>query len=42
MVEGVRREAQSRDGGWVDEVLMGILEHEWRARATGSVSSTAR
>ncbi|WP_406445264.1 GNAT family N-acetyltransferase [Streptomyces sp. NBC_01613] len=37
VVEGVRREAQSRDGEWVDEVLMGILDREWAA-----LSSTAR
>ena len=43
VVEGVRREAQLRDGEWVDEVLMGILDHEWTALAAGgSVSSTAR
>jgi RimJ/RimL family protein N-acetyltransferase len=37
VVEGVRREARSRDGEWVDEVLMAILDHEWAA-----LSSTAR
>lgn len=42
VVEGVRREAQVRDGVRVDEVLMGMLESEWRARVPGSVSSTAR
>lgn len=31
VVEGVRREAQFRDGAWVDEVLMAILDHEWAA-----------
>ena len=31
VVEGVRREAQSRDGEWVDEVLMGVLDREWSA-----------
>ena len=37
VVEGARREAQLRDGVWVDEVIMGILDHEWAA-----LSSTAR
>jgi RimJ/RimL family protein N-acetyltransferase len=37
VVEGVRREAQLRDGEWVDEVVMGILDREWAA-----LSSTAR
>ncbi|GHI07577.1 acetyltransferase [Streptomyces cellostaticus] len=36
-VEGVRREALPRDGGWVDEVLMAVLDHEWAA-----LSSRAR
>ncbi|KOG29082.1 GNAT family N-acetyltransferase [Streptomyces resistomycificus] len=42
--EGVRREAQSRDGEWVDEVIMGILDREWDAHRghPGAVSSTAR
>jgi len=31
VVEGVRREARSRDGGWLDEVVMGILDREWAA-----------
>ncbi|MEU5120397.1 GNAT family protein [Streptomyces asoensis] len=31
VVEGVRREAALRDGVWVDEVLMGILDREWAA-----------
>lgn len=31
VVEGVRREARSRDGEWVDEVVMGILDREWAA-----------
>ncbi|GAA2568119.1 MULTISPECIES: GNAT family N-acetyltransferase [Streptomyces] len=30
VVEGVRREAALRDGVWVDEVLMAVLDHEWR------------
>ncbi len=33
--EGRRREALLHDGHWYDEVLMSILEHEWRAAATG-------
>ncbi|MFJ6723444.1 GNAT family N-acetyltransferase [Streptomyces sp. NPDC091281] len=37
VVEGVRREAAPRDGGWVDEVLMGLLAREWAA-----LSATAR
>lgn len=28
--EGVRREALRFDGEWVDAVLMGVLDHEWR------------
>ncbi|WP_371671357.1 GNAT family N-acetyltransferase [Streptomyces sp. NBC_00289] len=36
VTEGVRRETQVRDGEWVDEVLMAILDHEWPG-----VSSTA-
>ncbi|MFJ9536307.1 GNAT family N-acetyltransferase [Streptomyces sp. NPDC101225] len=36
-VEGVRREAALRDGAWVDEVIMGILDREWAA-----LSSTVR
>ncbi|MFF5492201.1 GNAT family N-acetyltransferase [Streptomyces aquilus] len=35
--EGVRREADLRDGRWVDWVVMGVLEHEWAA-----LSSRAR
>ncbi len=30
--EGRRREAVFHDGRWYDEVLMGILDHEWAAR----------
>lgn len=37
VVEGVRREARLRDGEWVDEVLMAILDHEWAA-----LTATAR
>ena len=32
--EGRRREAILHDGRWYDEVLMGILDHEWAARRT--------
>ncbi|MFF1449407.1 GNAT family N-acetyltransferase [Streptomyces sp. NPDC058274] len=53
VTEGVRREAQLRDGEWTDEVLMSLLAPEWNAhrghpdapdaaRPTGAVSSTAR
>jgi RimJ/RimL family protein N-acetyltransferase len=31
VVEGVRREAESRDGEWVDSVVMAILDREWAA-----------
>ena len=37
VVEGVRREARVRDGEWVDDVLMAILDHEWAA-----LTATAR
>lgn len=37
VVEGVRREALARDGVWVDEVLMAVLDREWAA-----LSATAR
>ncbi|MFJ9146786.1 GNAT family N-acetyltransferase [Streptomyces sp. NPDC102270] len=30
-VEGVRREADLRDGKWVDWVVMGLLDREWAA-----------
>ncbi|MGW3626964.1 GNAT family N-acetyltransferase [Streptomyces sp. NPDC000880] len=30
--EGVRRQAQLRDGVWLDELVMSILSHEWDAR----------
>jgi RimJ/RimL family protein N-acetyltransferase len=44
VVEGVRREARRWDGEWVDEVLMGILDHEWAGHRgnAGTLSSTAR
>jgi RimJ/RimL family protein N-acetyltransferase len=45
MVEGARREAELRDGEWVDEVLMGLLDREWSAHRgypEADVSSTAR
>ncbi|MEV7995103.1 GNAT family protein [Streptomyces sp. NPDC086077] len=29
VVEGVRRESALRDGKWVDEVLMAVLDREW-------------
>ncbi|ELS53431.1 GNAT family N-acetyltransferase [Streptomyces viridochromogenes] len=29
VTEGIRREAQSRDGEWMDEVIMAILDREW-------------
>ncbi|MFE6283353.1 GNAT family N-acetyltransferase [Streptomyces sp. NPDC057877] len=31
VVEGVRREVELRDGAWVDEVVMGLLDREWAA-----------
>lgn len=37
VVEGIRREVEFRDGEWVDEILMALLEHQWAA-----LSSTAR
>ena len=37
VVEGVRREADLRDGEWVDWVVMGILDRDWAA-----LSATAR
>ncbi|MFD5590997.1 GNAT family N-acetyltransferase [Streptomyces griseorubiginosus] len=37
VVEGVRREADLRDGQWVDWVVMGLLDRDWAA-----LSSTAR
>ncbi|MDH6609779.1 RimJ/RimL family protein N-acetyltransferase [Streptomyces sp. SAI-208] len=36
-VEGVRREADLRDGVWVDWVVMGLLDREWAA-----LTATAR
>jgi len=27
--EGIRREVEMKDGVWVDEVVMGVLEQEW-------------
>ncbi|MEU3615867.1 GNAT family protein [Streptomyces sp. NPDC006872] len=42
VVEGVRREAALRDGVWVDEVLMAILDREWTAaQATPAASAAA-
>ncbi|MFJ4617995.1 GNAT family N-acetyltransferase [Streptomyces sp. NPDC088812] len=37
VVEGVRREAALRDGVWVDEVLMALLDREW-----ADLTATAR
>ncbi|MFE6591293.1 GNAT family N-acetyltransferase [Streptomyces sp. NPDC057781] len=31
VTEGVRREVEWRDGAWVDEVLMAVLDHQWAA-----------
>ncbi|MBQ1090718.1 GNAT family N-acetyltransferase [Streptomyces sp. B93] len=43
VVEGVRREVEPRDGVWVDEVVMGLLDREWAALRAAEVSgSTAR
>lgn len=46
VVEGVRREADFRDGQWLDWVMMAVLDHEWAAHHgrpdVGTVSSTAR
>ncbi|MEU3250114.1 GNAT family protein [Streptomyces sp. NPDC006997] len=36
VVEGVRREVELRDGVWVDEVVMGLLDREWAALRGGS------
>ncbi|MBU6531151.1 GNAT family N-acetyltransferase [Streptomyces sp. NPDC057245] len=33
VVEGVRREAALRNGAWVDDVLMAVLDHEWAGHA---------
>jgi RimJ/RimL family protein N-acetyltransferase len=44
--EGIRREVELREGVWVDETLMAILDHEWAAHrghpALDEVSPTAR
>ncbi|MGW5466930.1 GNAT family N-acetyltransferase [Streptomyces chartreusis] len=46
VVEGVRREADFRDGQWLDWVMMAVLDHEWAAHHgrpdTGALSSRAR
>ncbi|MET7271640.1 MULTISPECIES: GNAT family N-acetyltransferase [Streptomyces] len=44
VVEGVRREAAWRDGEWVDEVLMAVLDHEWAVHRglPGAAGVTAR
>lgn len=33
--EGTRRESALREGRWVDEILMGILENEWAGAVGG-------
>lgn len=49
VVEGVRREADLRDGQWVDWVMMAVLAHEWASHRGHAdltdltdLSSTAR
>jgi RimJ/RimL family protein N-acetyltransferase len=46
VVEGVRREADLRDGQWVDWVLMAVLDREWAAHhgrpSAAALSSTVR
>ncbi len=44
VVEGVPREAQSRDGECVDEVVVGLLDREWNAHRDHpeEVTSTVR
>ncbi|MGW2297141.1 GNAT family N-acetyltransferase [Streptomyces violaceorubidus] len=42
VVEGVRREAALRGGTRVDEVLMAVLRHEWRARGATQVTAEPR
>ncbi|MFE7443296.1 GNAT family N-acetyltransferase [Streptomyces chartreusis] len=46
VAEGVRREADFRDGQWLDWVMMAVLDHEWAAHHgrpdVGAVSSRAR
>lgn len=46
VVEGVRREADFRDGQWLDWVMMAVLDHEWATHHgrpdVGAVSSRAR
>ena len=37
VIEGVEREIHQVDGVWQDDVVMGVLEHEWR-----ELTSTAR
>ncbi|BET50036.1 GNAT family protein [Kitasatospora aureofaciens] len=36
VVEGIRRQAALRDGAWVDDVLMAVLDHEWAAHGSGA------
>ncbi|MET8976298.1 GNAT family protein [Streptomyces sp. NPDC004539] len=44
--EGIRREIELKDGEWVDEVLMAVLEGEWAVHRgwpeAAGVTSTAR
>ena len=46
VVEGVRREADFRDGQWLDWVMMAVLDHEWAAHHgrpdVGALSSRTR
>ncbi|MFG2683334.1 GNAT family N-acetyltransferase [Streptomyces sp. NPDC048392] len=43
VTEGLRREAEWRDGAWVDEVLMAVLDHEWSVhRGYPAAGVTAR
>ncbi|WP_406202461.1 GNAT family N-acetyltransferase [Streptomyces sp. NBC_01017] len=39
VVEGVRREIELRDGEWVDEVLMALLDHQWAALNSADLNS---
>ncbi|WCN01384.1 GNAT family N-acetyltransferase [Streptomyces sp. M92] len=42
VVEGTRREAAWRDGVWVDEVLMAVLDHEWAVHRGRPGAASAR
>ncbi len=35
LVEGRARQERFRDGRWCDEILMAILQHEFRSVASG-------